>query len=253
MFGIFNRNITTLAAGLFEVSFSKSFFIKSDTCEMFTGCIPVNRFKAANLMAYIAIHYPKSLEKRRVNFVRSYVRLMLNLLMDDDFDIRNFTAKIVLHCLPDEIELGLSDSLSNNSLVSCLNIPIRTESVVSTMAQRLFLQYTADLLINYRMDDTYILDVFKLITTCLTSQCLTKDDDDQHSSSSSSGGVGATFATSSTDIEIFEKNEANVFAEPLKAITDTVVVFKCTFRLRPKVVRFVESYLQDLTNQGSVL
>lgn len=233
-------------------------------------------------MAYIAVHYPKSLEKKRLNFVRSYVRLMLNLLMDDDYEIRDFSAKIVLHCLPDDIELGLSDSLSNNSLVSVLNIPIRTESVVSTMAQRLFLQYTADLLQNYRMDDTYILDIFKLITSCLTSQYLAKDDDsDHHSSSLSSGGGGGgggvnattTTITTSTgngkgngggsnsgssslahDVEIFEKNEANVFAEPLKAITDCVVVFKCTFRLRPKVVRFVESYLQDLTtNQGSVL
>ncbi|XP_046803544.1 thyroid adenoma-associated protein homolog isoform X4 [Lucilia cuprina] len=221
------------------------------------------RFKAANLLVYIAVHYPKSLEKKRINFVRSYIRLMLNLLMDDDYDIRDFTAKIVLHSLPDDIELGLSDSLSNNDLVSCLNIPIRTESVVSTMAQRLFLQYTADLLLNYRMDDTYILDIFKLITSCLTTQCLAKDDDDQHSSSSSSGGGGSGggggggssigSCSSSTDVEIFEKNEANVYAEPLKAITDTVVVFKCTFRLRPKVVRFVESYLQDLTNQGSVL
>lgn len=219
------------------------------------------------MLAYIAVHYPKSLEKKRINFVRSYVRLMLNLLMDDDYEIRDFTAKIVLHCLPDDIELGLSDSLSNNSLVSVLNIPIRTESVVSTMAQRLFLQYTADLLLNYRMDDTYILDIFKLITSCLTTQYLAKDDDDQHSSSSSSGGgggVGVTTPSTSignvngisslaTDVEIFEKNEANVFAEPLKAITDCVVVFKFTFRLRPKVVRFVESYLQDITNQGSVL
>ncbi|XP_065363222.1 tRNA (32-2'-O)-methyltransferase regulator THADA isoform X2 [Calliphora vicina] len=188
------------------------------------------RFKAANLLVYIAVHYPKSLEKKRINFVRSFIRLMLNLLMDDDFDIRDFTAKIVLHCLPDDIEL---------------------ESVVSTMAQRLFLQHTADLLLNYRMDDTYILDIFKLITSCLTTQCLAKEDDGQNSTPSSSGSVSVAIASS--DVEIFEKMEANVFAEPLKAITDTVVVFKCTFRLRPKVVRFVESYLQDLTNQGSVL
>ncbi|KAM7347162.1 thyroid adenoma-associated protein homolog isoform 2-T2 [Cochliomyia hominivorax] len=197
------------------------------------------RFKAANLLAYIAVHYPKCLEKKRLNFVRSYIRLMLNLLMDDDYDIRDFTSKIVLHCLPDDIEL---------------------ESVVSTMAQRLFLQYTADLLLNYRLDDTYILDIFKLITSSLSTQYLAKDnkdnDDDQHSSSSSSScsmGVSISATSGTTDVEIFEKNEANVFAEPLKAITDTVVVFKYTFRLRPKVVRYVESFLQDLTNQGSVL
>lgn len=190
---------------------------------------------------------------------------MLNLLMDDDFDIRDFTSKIVLHCLPDDIELGLSDSLNSNPLVSVLKIPIRTESVVSTMAQRLFLQYTADLLLNFRLDDSYILDIFKLITSSLTSQYFSKDhhtavavaaNDDEHSSSSSSScsvGVSISSSAAATDVEIFEKNEANVFAEPLKAITDTCVVFKCTFRLRPKVVRFVESYLQDLTNQGSVL
>lgn len=185
-----------------------------------------------------------------MNFMRSYIRLMLNLLMDDDYDIRDFTAKIVLHCLPDDIELGLSDSLSDCSLVSVLNNSIRIESVVSTMAQRLFLQFIADLILGFKMDDIFILDMFKLITSCLSAQCFRKDYDDQQSTSSSSSG---SFGQTSGSVEIFEKQEANVYAEPLKAITDTVVVFKCTFKLRPKVVRFVDSYLQDITNQGSLL
>uniref|UniRef100_A0A1B0G450 tRNA (32-2'-O)-methyltransferase regulator THADA n=1 Tax=Glossina morsitans morsitans TaxID=37546 RepID=A0A1B0G450_GLOMM len=199
------------------------------------------RFKAANILACIAIHYPKALEKKRLSFIRAFISLLLNLLMDDDPAIRHYSAKIVLHNLPDDIELGLSDCEYNHLFAYHIKIPICIESVVSTMAQRLFLQNSADILLAFRMDDNYILDIFKIIVTNFSTQS-SKKDDGSHSSGENSN---------SSDAEVFEKNEANVFAEPSKVIFDAAVVFKNTFKSRLKITRFIDNFMQDIYVQGS--
>lgn len=101
------------------------------------------------------------------------------------------------------------------------------------MAQRLFLQYTADILVAIKADDNYILDIFKIITE---TQALASFLDEGVGSQNSNSN------TSSVDLEIFDKIETNVFAEPLKAIADSIVIFKNTFNKRIKVMKTVNNY-----------
>lgn len=239
MFRTFNGNCSTMATRLFKVSPNETNInaVPNNIYPLWIYC----RFKAANILACIAIHYPKALEKKRLSFIRAFISLLLNLLMDDDPAIRHYSAKIVLHNLPDDIELGLSDCEYNHLFAYHIKIPICIESVVSTMAQRLFLQNSADILLAFRMDDNYILDIFKIIVTNFSTQS-SKKDDGSHSSGENSN---------SSDAEVFEKNEANVFAEPSKVIFDAAVVFKNTFKSRLKITRFIDNFMQDIYVQGS--
>lgn len=178
------------------------------------------RIKAASSMTHIAVHYPKSIEMKRLHFIRLYIKLMLDLLMDDDYDIRDFASKLVVNCMSTDIELGLG--LGNQTLKISPQ-----DNVVSTVAQILFLQYTANILKCLKMDDDYILDIYKIIV----SQWSVSSNDQQDSSSS-------TIA----DVEIFDKSEANDFAEPLTVVKDAVYVFTTTFQTNSKVLEHIHSY-----------
>lgn len=101
------------------------------------------------------------------------------------------------------------------------------------MAQRLFLQYTADLLSIMKADDDYIIAIFKAIAETQSASA-NIDTSDGNASINSNGNGG--------DSEIFDKNEANVFAEPLKAISDNIVIYKSTFSSRHKVMNVVNTY-----------
>lgn len=105
------------------------------------------------------------------------------------------------------------------------------------MAQRLFLQSIADQLEEMRADDNYIIDIFKAIIETVTLG-IGADDDGNHSTSGSGSGSNSSSSTVG-DLEVFDKHEANVFAEPQKVISDAIVVFKNTFRTRPKVLSYV--------------
>ncbi|XP_055912473.1 thyroid adenoma-associated protein homolog [Eupeodes corollae] len=171
------------------------------------------RLKASNILPHIAIHFPTALEKKKLKFVKEFISLMLSMLMDEDFDVRNNTTKIVLS-LPKE-DLGI-------------------ENVLSTMAQRLFLQYTADLLNAMKADDDYLIDVFKAVAESQLTAANIDPSDGNASTISNS--------TSNGDLEVFDKNEANVFAEPLRAIADNIVIYKSTFSNRHKVMHVVNTY-----------
>ncbi|XP_017474797.1 PREDICTED: thyroid adenoma-associated protein homolog isoform X1 [Rhagoletis zephyria] len=173
------------------------------------------RLKAAQILSHIAVHFNKALEKKKLPFLRLYIGLTLALLMDDDFEIRDYTAKIVLNNITEDLGMSMT-------------------SVVATMAQRLFLQSTADKLEAMRADDNYILDIFKIINEAL-SLGIGADED-------SSGSMNGSNSSSSTtgDLEIFDKHEANVFAEPQKAMLDAIVVFKTSFKTRPKILSYLE-------------
>ncbi|XP_018794647.1 PREDICTED: thyroid adenoma-associated protein homolog [Bactrocera latifrons] len=174
------------------------------------------RLKAAQILSHIAVHFNKALEKKKLPFVRLFIGLTLALLMDDDFEIRDYTAKIVVNNLADDIGL---------------------KSVVSTMAQRLFLQSIADQLEEMRADDNYIIQIFKVINETATLG-IGADEDVNNATNGSSSGSNSSASTVG-DLEVFDKNEANIFAEPQKVIYDAIVVFKNTFTTRPKVLSFV--------------
>ncbi|XP_014094580.2 tRNA (32-2'-O)-methyltransferase regulator THADA [Bactrocera oleae] len=174
------------------------------------------RLKAAKILSHIAVHFNKALEKKKLRFVRLFIGLTLALLMDDDFEIRDYTTKIVVNNIADDIGM---------------------KSVVSTMAQRLFLQSIADQLEEMRVDDSYIIEIFKAINETVTLGIGDDEDSNNSTNGSSSGSNGS--ASAFCDLEVFDKNEANIFAEPQKVIYDAIVVFKNTFTTRPKVLRYV--------------
>ncbi|XP_067637343.1 tRNA (32-2'-O)-methyltransferase regulator THADA isoform X3 [Eurosta solidaginis] len=173
------------------------------------------RYKAAQILSHIAVHFEKALDKKKLSFCRLYIGLTLTHLMDDDFDIRDYTAEIVLNNLPEEVGMPW---------------------VVPTMVQRLFLQSIADQLETMRADDNYIMDIIKIIKETLTvgtgGSMDTNDDDGTATSNSSNSSDTST----TSDMDIFDKNEANVYAEPRKALLDAIVVFETTFKLRPRII-----------------
>lgn len=171
------------------------------------------RLKASNILPHIAVHFPTALQKKKLKFVKEFIGLMLSMLMDEDFDVRNNTTKVVLS-LPKE-NLGIANVLSN-------------------MAQRLFLQYTADLLNVMKADDDYIIAVFKAVAETQLAAANIDTSDGNASTISNS--------TANGDLEVFDKNEANVFAEPLRAISDNIVIYKSTFSNRHKVMNVVNTY-----------
>lgn len=57
-------------------------------------------------MSHIAVHYRKALEKKNLAFIKAFISLMLSLLMDDDYEIRDNAAKTVLSILPEDLGLG---------------------------------------------------------------------------------------------------------------------------------------------------
>lgn len=105
------------------------------------------------------------------------------------------------------------------------------------MAQRLFLQSIADQLEEMRVDDSYIIEIFKAINETVTLGI--GDDEDSNNSTNGSSSGSNSSASAFCDLEVFDKNEANIFAEPQKVIYDAIVVFKNTFTTRPKVLRYV--------------
>ncbi|XP_004536382.1 thyroid adenoma-associated protein homolog [Ceratitis capitata] len=167
------------------------------------------RLKAVYIMPHLNRHFCKALERKRLPFIRMYFGLTMALLMDDDFDIRDHMARSVLGNIPEDI--GMTN-------------------VVDTMAQRLFLQYMVDQLQACRADDNYIIEIFKLMHEVL-SLGIAADED----CNSSAFGSNSS-SSSAVDFEVFDKNEANVYAEPQKAIADTYVVFKNTFKTRPRLL-----------------
>lgn len=62
--------------------------------------------KAAQILSHIAVHFNKALEKKKLTFVRLFIGLTLALLMDDDFEIRDYTAKIVVDNIADDIGMS---------------------------------------------------------------------------------------------------------------------------------------------------
>ncbi|XP_037935306.1 thyroid adenoma-associated protein homolog isoform X2 [Teleopsis dalmanni] len=160
------------------------------------------RFKASHILYEIHEHFWKALKNKNIRFVRSYINLLLSLIMDDDSDIRDNASNIVLK-----------------------NLDVDMENVVSTMAQRLFLQAIADVLLSTKASDEYIIDIFNIITD-IYSPNQSNNNDIKNSEIV-------------TDLEVFDKNEVNVFAEPIKVIYDIIVVFKNSFNERPKVLDIV--------------
>ncbi|XP_075155703.1 thyroid adenoma-associated protein homolog [Haematobia irritans] len=181
------------------------------------------RIKAAKSMTHIAVHYPKSLETKRMHFLKLYIKLFLDLLMDDDYDIRDFASALVLSCLTQNVELYLGQSWKKEFL------RISPEDrVVSTLAQRLFLQYTVELLKFYKLDDDFVLDIFRIIISDASTSSVTNNRQNE--------------SCNNLDIEIFDKSEANDFAEPLTIVKDAVEIFEQNFQMHSKVVEFLKTH-----------
>ncbi|XP_073835373.1 thyroid adenoma-associated protein homolog isoform X2 [Musca autumnalis] len=180
------------------------------------------RIKAANSLKHIAVHYPKCLELKRLDFINLYIKLVLDLLMDDDSDIRDASAKLVVNCLTTEIDLYLGNNWKHQSL------KLKSQdNVVSTVVQRVFLQYTADLLLRYEASDDYIKDIFTII---VKHYVLAQNAETSHNT------------PSLIDVEIFDKSEANDFAEPFTVVKDATEIFAHSFHSRTKVVEYLKTY-----------
>lgn len=64
------------------------------------------RLKASKILAHIAVHFQNSIQKKNLKFVKDFINLMMSLLMDDDYDIRDNTAKIVLSMPAEDLGMG---------------------------------------------------------------------------------------------------------------------------------------------------
>ncbi|XP_061403035.1 tRNA (32-2'-O)-methyltransferase regulator THADA [Musca vetustissima] len=182
------------------------------------------RIKAANSLKHIAIHYPKCLELKRLDFISLYIKLVLDLLMDDDYDIRDASSKLIVSCLATDINLYLG----NNWQQQTLEITPK-DNMVSTVVQRLFLQYSVELLLKYMANDDYILEIFNIIVK-------------HYKKATSNGGNDDSSSSSLMDVEIFDKSEANDFSEPFTVIKDAVEIFTYSFQTHTKVMDYLSLY-----------
>ena len=106
------------------------------------------------------------------------------------------------------------------------------------MAQRMFLQATADVLNELKTDETYILDVFVSICNDFGLEI----DAEGGATNQNSAGNSSQTISSLNDLDVFDKNETNDFGEPLRVAMDAIVVFKNTFADRPKILQKVLEY-----------
>lgn len=159
--------------------------------------------------------------------------------MDDDQDIRAVAVNIVLKDLSYERRRFslfnnkfLDESLDLNSILP------KAKTIVTTIAQNLFLQNTAQILYDLQIDDEYIIDILQGITHSLFFALAEKADNQPPTDEL-------------INAEIFEKNESNTFAEPTKAIVDLILIFQQVFADRAKIQHFLERHLERLSSRIS--
>ncbi|XP_055381327.1 thyroid adenoma-associated protein homolog isoform X2 [Condylostylus longicornis] len=151
------------------------------------------RLTSSLILKHLFNVFVDNIKLKDETFVSEFSSVVLCLLMDDDIDIRENISKLVLEFCPEYSS--------------------KYQNIISTFAQKIFIERLSELLIKFNgYDINLVRRIFCHIIVILTGESETQCENENN------------------DLEVFDKNEINIFAEPQKVVLDLTNIFFENYR-----------------------
>ncbi|XP_030566189.1 thyroid adenoma-associated protein homolog isoform X2 [Drosophila novamexicana] len=167
------------------------------------------RYRAAQLLDRLTVHVQQVLYSDDADIIGNYIRLVLQLLVDESELVRNYTSEMVSSCMG----LYLAGDLALGD--------VSTVSLLPMAAEKFFLQHMLDGLQRYKTNGSFLIAIFNLIVEpFVSSELLANRTVDEDSSKAQNGD---------DDAEVFDKQELNLYCEGLRVVSHVAKSFKIAF------------------------
>ncbi|TDG39867.1 hypothetical protein AWZ03_013710 [Drosophila navojoa] len=169
------------------------------------------RYRSAQLLDRLTVHVQQIIHSDNVVIIGNYIRLVLQLLVDESEMVRNYTAELASSCMG----LYLSGEWTLESVLDVTMLPVE--------AEKFFLEHMFEALQRYKTDGKFLITCFNLIVEPFVSfELLSHRILDEAPSKSFS-------IDDEPESEIFDKQEVNQYCEGLRIASVVAKSFKVAF------------------------
>lgn len=176
---------------------------------------PYLRYRATQLVDRITENVQRLLDTGDAQIVGLYMRLVLQLLVDESELVRNYMAEMVASSTC--FNAGRRSEVSARHMLNVNMLPM--------VAETYFIRSMLDKLKDYVNDSNFILGVFNLIVEPFVSAELlehrTEDQDEE--------------------LEVFDKQETNVYCEGLRVASQVMKCFRSTYGANSEMVTALDA------------
>ncbi|XP_034489969.1 thyroid adenoma-associated protein homolog [Drosophila innubila] len=172
---------------------------------------PYLRFKAAQLVDRLTVHIQQLLATGDVQIIGNYMRLVLQLLVDESELVRNYMAEMISSCLNCYIENQQRPRL----------MPVF--SMLPTAAEKFFLQRLLENLQEHSENSSFVIGIFNIIvepfvSTELLDNRITSEDN----------AIQITDVCDEAEV-VFDKQDPNVYCEGFRVASKVAKHFRTAF------------------------
>lgn len=175
---------------------------------------PYMRYRATQLVDRITANVQRLLDTADAEIVGTYMRLVLQLLVDESELVRNYTAEMV----------ASSPSFNANSSrgrdVSSIARQMLNVNMLPMVAEKYFIRSMLDKLRDYVNDSNFILGIFNLIVEPFVSPELLENRVEEVDE----------------DVEVFDKQETNIYCEGLRVASQVMTCFRAAFEANNEMI-----------------
>lgn len=170
------------------------------------------RYRSAQLLDRMTVHVQQIIHSDDVYMIGNYIRLVLQLLVDESELVRNYTAELVSSCMG----LYLAGERALDSVLEVSMLPVE--------AEQYFLKHMFEALQRYSTNGDFLIACFNLVVEPFVSRELL-------SYRSFEEEAPTMFFSGDDDVdgEVFDKQEVNQYCEGLRIVSVVAKNFKLAF------------------------
>lgn len=175
---------------------------------------PYMRYRATQIVDRITGNVPRILDTGDAQIVGTYMRLVLQLLVDESELVRNYMAEMVAS------SPCLDANSSRNRDVASIALQMLNVNMLPMVAEKYFIRSILDKLRDYIGDTHFILSVFNLIVEPFVSPELLENRIEEVDE----------------ELEVFDKQETNVYCEGLRVASLVMSCFRAACEANDEIV-----------------
>ncbi|XP_001988713.2 thyroid adenoma-associated protein homolog [Drosophila grimshawi] len=166
------------------------------------------RWKASHLVDSLTVHVLQLLQSNDALIIGIYIRIVLQLLVDESDMVRSTISQMVSKCV--------AHILADNGGVKAVNL-------LPMAAEGLFLLAVLQNMQMYSESSDFLISVFKIIVEPFVGNELQLDDEPED------------------DGDVFDKHEVNLYCEGLRVVSEVAKAFKATFQNNEQLISAVNA------------
>lgn len=190
------------------------------------------RLSTAMMLTIASENFTEAVIEKNTRFLNLFITYILYFLMDEEEDIRKFVSQLILHQFCSRSKLTWIPRPTSNISYPVNLIAIKSECVVPMVVHELFLLSIIDILVNFDIDDSIIMNIFENTITSILEFSQAK-----------------LFSTDydANNFEICNQESDQFYAEPMMMIRSIFAIFSSFFQGNIKIYDYINNFMDKMS------